>query len=280
MSKIPVKTGKHKNTRAAVSGVLLAAAMLLAVSGCGTRQNAAISTPSDPVDATAQAYDTADIPEHGTTASPSPSFSPSPQATVTPPALAEPEPEIAASPSPVGISDETLVTVTDYIPDIYVDLKYAGEDNFTGTVIYDFTQAQLRYGTVKKLMEVQQDLSQQGYSLKIWDAYRPVSAQFKLWEICPDPAYVANPTTGYSSHSRGSTLDVTLVMADGTEIEMPTGFDDFSAQADRDYSDVSETAAANARILESTMSEYGFVGYYAEWWHFSDSTEYPVIQNG
>lgn len=69
--------------------------------------------------------------------------------------------------------------VRDYIPSVYVDLKYASKDNFTGTAIYDFTDAYLRYGTVKKLAEVQQELLEQGYSLKIWDAYRLVSAQFR-----------------------------------------------------------------------------------------------------
>lgn len=175
-------------------------------------------------------------------------------------------------------ADEDLVRVLDYIPSIYVDLKYATEDNFTGTVIYDFTDgAFLRYGTVKKLMEVEDELLQQGYSLKIWDAYRPVNAQFKLWEVCPDATYVANPNKGYSSHSRGSTIDVTLVMSDGTQITMPSGFDDFSALADRDYSDVSGEAAENAQILEDAMSSHGFNGYSAEWWHYSDSTSYPVV---
>lgn len=56
---------------------------------------------------------------------------------------------------------------------------------------------------------------QEGYCLKIWDAYRPVRAQFRLWEVCPNPVYVANPNTGDSSHSKGNTVDVTLVRADG-----------------------------------------------------------------
>ena len=119
----------------------------------------------------------------------------------------------------------------------------------------------------------------QGYSLKIWDAYRPVRAQFTLWSIYPNPAYVANPNTGHSSHSRGSTVDVTLVMADGAEIEMPTGFDDFSSLADRDYTDATEPAQINALILESAMSSGGFNCYLAEWWHYSDSISYPVIEN-
>ena len=168
--------------------------------------------------------------------------------------------------------------VTVYIPDIYVDLKYATEDNFTGQVIYDFTEARLRYGTVKKLAEVQAELREMGLSLKIWDAYRPTSAQFKLWEICPDSRYVANPNHSGSKHSRGNTVDITLVTLDGVELEMPTGFDDFTARADRDYSDVTETAAANAQLLEKLMSAHGFTPYSAEWWHYTDTVVYPVVE--
>ena len=69
-------------------------------------------------------------------------------------------------------------------------------NNFTGQVIYDFTQPQLRYGTLKKLAQAQEMLAERDLALKIWDAYRPVSAQFRLWEVCPDPQYVADPTKG------------------------------------------------------------------------------------
>ena len=175
--------------------------------------------------------------------------------------------------------DDELVTVMDYIPTVFVELRYATTDNFTGQVIYDFTEAKLRYGTVKKLARVQESLLKQGYSLKIWDAFRPVSAQYRLWEVCPNGTYVANPNTGYSSHSRGNTIDLTLVRSDGTEIPMPSGFDEFSALADRDYSDVSHSASENARLLEAAMQAGGFVAYSAEWWHYRDSTVYDVVLN-
>lgn len=172
--------------------------------------------------------------------------------------------------------DSEMVKVVDYIPDIVVDLKYATEDNFTGKTIYTFNDAYLRYSTVQKLMLVQQELRQQGLKLKIWDGFRPVSAQFALWEAYPDPKYVANPETGHSSHSRGNTLDITLVNAQDEEVEMPSAFDNFSSLADRDYSDCTDTAAANAELLEQIMKKHGFTGYENEWWHFTDDTEYTV----
>ena len=74
-------------------------------------------------------------------------------------------------------------------------------------------------------------------------------------------------------------MDITLVRSDGTEIPMPTGFDDFTALADRDYRDCSEVAAANARLLEQIMEKCGFRGYRKEWWHYTDTQDYPVEEN-
>lgn len=175
-------------------------------------------------------------------------------------------------------SDDAFVRVLDYIPTASQELMYATENNFTGQVIYDFTESYLRWGTVKKLQLVSEDLAQLDLYLKIWDGFRPVSAQFVLWEVCPNPTYVANPNNGYSSHSRGNTIDLTLVDANGQELEMPTAFDDFSAKADRNYSDCTENAANNAQLLEILMEKHGFTGYSGEWWHFSDVTSYPVEQ--
>lgn len=171
---------------------------------------------------------------------------------------------------------DDFVRVADYIPDIAEDLRYATDNNFTGQTIYDFTEAWLRYGTVIKLMQVQEELRQDGMYLKIWDGFRPVSAQFRLWEVYPDARYVANPLTGFSSHSRGNTVDITLTYADGREVPMPTDYDDFSALADRNYSDCDPETAANARYLEAVMVKYGFKPYSAEWWHFTDTQSYPV----
>ena len=159
-----------------------------------------------------------------------------------------------------------------------MELRYATENNFTGVKIYDFTEAYLRYGTVKKLAQVQKELKQQGYSLKIWDAYRPFEAQQKLWEVYPDPNYVANPADGMKKHNLGGTVDITMVAADGSIIPMPTEFDDFSLKADRNYSDIdNEEAVKNVMILQNAMENNGFTGYQGEWWDYSDTVEYEAV---
>lgn len=182
-----------------------------------------------------------------------------------PPETETPEPE-----------DDAFVRVLNHLPNARQELFYATEENFTGRPIYDFFDVYLRYGTVKKLQVVAKILEEQGLYFKFWDGFRPVSAQFRLWEVCPDSNFVANPNVGFSSHSRGNTVDVTLVDGEGRELDMPTGFDDFSARADRDYSDCTDAQAANARLLERVMEENGFKGYYGEWWHFADTDVYPV----
>lgn len=174
--------------------------------------------------------------------------------------------------------DDEYVLVNKYIPDIYVELMYATDNNFTGVRIYGFTDAYLRYGTVKKLANVQKELKEQGYSLKIWDAYRPFEAQQKLWEVYPDPNYVANPADGMKKHNLGGTVDITMVAADGSIIPMPTEFDDFSLKADRNYSDIdNEEAVNNVMILQNAVENNGFTGYQGEWWDYSDTVEYEAV---
>lgn len=188
------------------------------------------------------------------------------------------DPETAILPN-----KEDFVRAADYIPDIICDLPYAAADNFTGRVIYDFQDAYLRYGTVLKLAEAQNALHEYGCSLKIWDAYRPQWAQVWLWRFCPNPVYVSNPYTGGRTHCRGNTVDVTLVDADGNEMDMPSGFDDFSSRADRDYSECTEEQKRNAELLEFVMIQAGFKPYSGEWWHYADAEDYelePVFTPG
>lgn len=177
-------------------------------------------------------------------------------------------------PATVAYSNNTLVRVQDYIPDIVVELRYASDNNFTGKAIYDFQDAYLRYGTVKKLMKVQEALREQGLSLKIWDAYRPVDAQYLLWEANPNITYIDNPSKDYSSHTQGDTVDIILVDANGNDVNMPSDYDVFSTQGDRDYTDCSAEQKANAMLLQNLMKKHGFSAYFEEWWHYSDKDYY------
>lgn len=204
---------------------------------------------------------------------------PDPVEPTEPPEPDKPDPvePPVASPKP---DDQDFVCIAEYISNVKIALPYASENNFTGKRIYDFSDAYLRYGTVKKLQKVSEELEQNGLGLIIWDGFRPVSAQAMLWEACPDPTFVSNPLTGNRSHCRGNTVDVSLYdLATGEAVPVPTEFDDFTAAADRDYSDCSAEAAANAILLEEIMEKCGFAPYSAEWWHFTDTINYPVEES-
>ena len=189
----------------------------------------------------------------------------------------ESETEIVSETESVTLTDDTFVRVLDYIPTIQQELRYATTNNFTGQVIYTFEDAYLRYGTVKKLQKVSEDLAKYGLGIKVWDAFRPLQAQAKLWEICPDEKYVSHPDKGNRNHCRGLAIDMTLYLLEtGEEIEMPSDFDEFSTLGDRDYSECSKEVKELCVLLESIMKKHGFKGYSKEWWHYNDTESYPI----
>ena len=183
-----------------------------------------------------------------------------------------------SSPANEPIRVEGLVQITALDDSFVVDLKYATEDNFTGKQIYPESRAILREETAHKLIKAQEEFKNLGYGLKIWDAYRPFSAQQVLWDAVDDKTWVADPTRG-SNHNRGSAVDVTLVDSEGNELPMPSEFDDFSERAHQTYAGCTEEEARNRDLLRKTMSQCGFVGYVNEWWHFNDTDakSYPVL---
>ncbi len=174
------------------------------------------------------------------------------------------------------LDDDDFVKIVDYAPTIRQELAYATENNFTKEVMYEFEDAYIRYGTLKKLEAVQADLAEHGVGLVIWDAFRPVSAQRTLWDFCPNPNYVAHPD-GSPPHCRGNTVDVTLCdLETGRLLKMPTKFDDFSDDANTDFSDDLPVVRKNAELLYNTMKKNGFQPYSEEWWHYQDTVSYEI----
>lgn len=170
-----------------------------------------------------------------------------------------------------------MVLIRDYIPDAVIDLPYATENNFMKKRVYDFTDAYLRLGTVRKLSKAADEMRRLGYRLLIWDAYRPPKAQFAMWEIMPDDTYIADPYKGFSKHSRGNTVDVSLADLQGNPVEMPSAFDDFTIRASRDYGHLEPAVRERMLALENAMVRHGFVPLFDEWWHYHDEETYPII---
>lgn len=192
-------------------------------------------------------------------------------------------PEKAALPDVVPVRGGTagLIELIAMESSIRLDLRYATTNNFTGRVLYKQARAFMVEPAAKAVVRAHKVLAKQGLGLSIFDAYRPWAVTKQLWDAT-GPAkrdYVANPKRG-SRHNRGCAIDLTLCrLADGAQLPMPSGFDDFSERAHRDYMGGTPQETANRATLEKAMVAEGFIGMSNEWWHFDyqDWALYPVL---
>lgn len=169
-----------------------------------------------------------------------------------------------------SLRDEPMAEVATVVPGIVVELRYATDRNLTGRAIYPRNaRCLLRQSVAERLGRAQEELSRQGFGLKVWDAYRPAWAHIRLWNAMPNPEYVAPPARGGSWHCYGAAVDVTLVDLAGREQAMPTDFDDFTPAAKSLYAGEDPVIAANVARLHAAMEHAGFKGARDEWWHFT-----------
>lgn len=153
-------------------------------------------------------------------------------------------------------------------PDIPLDIRYATSNNFTKQQIYDCPKCLLRVEAAEALLEAKAALLQAGYGIKLFDCFRPVAAQERLWAIKPDKRYVTPPEKG-SMHNRGAAVDITLTDLEGKELDMGTDFDVFSRKAWHRYKDLPEQVIDRRILLKSYMEKHGFKSITTEWWHYS-----------
>lgn len=164
--------------------------------------------------------------------------------------------------------DTTIVYLGSIDSSIVMDVKYATTNNFVGKVLYPTDKVYMRKIVAEKLSEANRYLRENyNLAIKIFDGYRPLSVQKLMWEILPDPRYVADPSKG-SRHNRGAAVDITLIDENGNEIEMGTPYDDFTEKAHYDYEELSDDVKANRKLLRDVMIKFGFEPLETEWWHF------------
>ncbi|KIA98576.1 peptidase M15 [Flavobacterium sp. KMS] len=166
------------------------------------------------------------------------------------------------------IADTTFVNLKDYSNDFVYDMKYATEDNFLKAKVYDCAECFLRLKTVKALVEANKSFMKKGYKIKLFDCYRPLFIQKRMWEIVSNPKYVADPKKG-SIHNRGGAVDITLVDRNGKELDMGTSFDFFGKEASHSYINLSDTIKANRLLLKKIMIKHNFNSFDSEWWHYN-----------
>ena len=189
-----------------------------------------------------------------------------------------------------------FVVLADYVPGIIQEIRYYSTYNFVGERIdgYEEPAALLTVEAARALRAAAGELNVQGYRLKVFDAYRPARAvrHFVLWGIedldlrmkpffYPDLEKQELFAKGYiaseSSHSRGSTVDVTLLdMTTGKELDMGSPFDFFGEISHPDYRGITEEQYENRMLLQKSMVRCGFAPIDCEWWHFTLEDEpYP-----
>jgi len=178
-------------------------------------------------------------------------------------------------------STKKMIELKSLVPGIIYDLRYATVNNFMRRLMYPAGThtSFLRLPAAKALRKVQQELQGKGLGLKIYDAYRPYAVTVKFWELVKDERYVANPSRG-SGHNRGIAVDLTLIsLSTKKELDMGTGFDDFSDTAHHTFSKLPLEVLKNRELLKTTMEKSGFRAYAAEWWHYSwpDAAKYEIL---
>ena len=181
-------------------------------------------------------------------------------------------------------SNKKMVELKSAIPGMVYDLRYATSNNFMHRLMYPsktrFTF--LRLVAVKALQNAQSKLHEMGLGLKVFDAYRPYAVTEKFWELVHDERYVANPARG-SGHNRGTSVDLTIFnLNSGLELDMGTGFDNFTDTAHHSFTDLPESVLQNRLLLKSTMEQNGFKALETEWWHYSlpQSSQYELLNLG
>jgi D-alanyl-D-alanine dipeptidase len=164
--------------------------------------------------------------------------------------------------------DNAFVNLKNYSNDFIFDMKYASTDNFLNEKVYPCDECFLRVKTVKALLQANKAFIDKGYRIKLYDCYRPIAIQKKMWKIVPNPTYVANPKKG-SIHNKGGAVDITLVDSLGIELNMGTKFDFFGEEASHNYTNLSQEILANRKLLKDVMLQNNFKSFDSEWWHYN-----------
>lgn len=164
--------------------------------------------------------------------------------------------------------NKRLLEIKKYIPNIQLDIRYAGTNNFAKQAVYHQARAFVRLPLIKALKSVQSELRKSGFGLKIFDAYRPYGVTLKFFEIIQDKNFVASPEEG-SRHNRGCAVDLSIInLKTGKELSMPTPFDSFAIEAGSNFMDLPADLIKNRSILRNVMEKNGFTALDSEWWHF------------
>ena len=182
-----------------------------------------------------------------------------------------------------GSRKPDLVDLAVAAPSVKIDLRYAGTNNFPGRVVYsppEAARAWMQKPAAEALQRAGERAAREGFALLVLDAYRPWSVTRRFWDDYPmHRGFLADPLQG-SRHNRGCAVDLTLVdRATGSEVAMPSAYDDFSEKAHPAYAGGTAAEREARDRLRRVMEAEGFTVYENEWWHFDYTgwQEWPVL---
>ena len=166
-------------------------------------------------------------------------------------------------------TQEPLIDISALSTEFDYEIRYATANNFIGEVLYVCPKCLLREEVAQALLEANQFFCEQGYKIKLYDCYRPLDVQKKMWAKVPRPTYVANPYGKGSIHNKGAAVDMTLVTLEGGFVDMGSDYDYFGREAHIDNYNFSEEILEHRKLLFEGMLNVGFKTIRTEWWHFS-----------
>ncbi|MFC0407483.1 D-alanyl-D-alanine dipeptidase [Roseomonas elaeocarpi] len=162
---------------------------------------------------------------------------------------------------------------------VLLDLRYATADNLAGRPIFQRAVALLLPEARERLLHASRMAIALGYRLKVFDAFRPIEAQWVLWHAVEDKRFVSDPRLG-GLHPRGAAVDLTLVeAASGRELPMGTAFDAVEEASAHGRTDIPVEDQRNRALLLGLMTAAGWDHYRLEWWHYQlpDARRYPAL---
>ncbi len=174
---------------------------------------------------------------------------------------------------------KSLRQITEAEYGVKLDLVYATANNLTNAVIYQEVICAIHKDAAPLVKKAAEHAKRAGYTLLVFDAYRPRAAQEKLWQALPDPMYIVPPEVG-SNHTRGTAIDVSLIDdSTGEVLDMGTAFDDMTTASHHDYDDLPAHVQRNRLTLLGIMLHAGFTEIESEWWHYElpGGRSYPLI---
>jgi D-alanyl-D-alanine dipeptidase len=178
-----------------------------------------------------------------------------------------------------GNCQNTLVDLATLSSEFKYEIRYATPNNFIGEILYNCKVCLLQPEVAEVIIKANQYFCEKGFRIKVFDCYRPLDVQKKMWAKVPRPTYVANPYDKGSIHNRGAAVDITLETIDGCFVDMGTDYDYFGPAAHIDNFNFSEEINMHRKLLIEGMKKFGFQTIRTEWWHFSyrKNWDYPIL---